>query len=113
MDLQPPLPITTQIELADFDSGEFSLNEWLRKRALKNNAMGASRCFVLLNGAAVIGYYNLSAGAVSLESAPKTLRRNMPNPLSVLLLGRLAVDTFIHFEDQLIDAPFEIGDRYC
>lgn len=94
--LKPPLPITADIGLADFDSGELSLNEWLKKRALKNNAAGASRCFVLCNGKTVIGYYSLSAGAISHETAPKSMRRNMPNPLPVLLLGRLAVDKRYH-----------------
>jgi len=96
LNLRPPSPITADIELADFDSGELSLNDWLKKRALKNNAAGASRCFVLCNGNTVIGYYSLSAGAISHEAAPKALRRNMPDPLPVLLLGRLAVDKRYH-----------------
>lgn len=94
--LSPASPITPNIELADFDSGELFLNEWLKKRALKNNAAGASRCFVLCNGNSVIGYYSLSAGAISHETAPEAMRRNMPDPLPVLLLGRLAVDKRYH-----------------
>jgi GNAT superfamily N-acetyltransferase len=94
--LTPPAPITSGHDLADFDSGEASLDEWLRKRALKNHAAGASRCFVLCAGASVIGYYSLSAGAISHEAAPKAMRRNMPDPLPVLLLGRLAVDRRYH-----------------
>jgi Acetyltransferase (GNAT) family. len=96
LDFTPPAPITANHELADFDSGEPSLNEWLKKRAFKNHVSGASRCFVLRTGANVIGYYSLSAGAISHEAAPKTMRRNMPNPLPVLLLGRLAVDKRYH-----------------
>ncbi len=94
--LTPPTPITAGHALADFDCGELSLNEWLKRRALKNHAAGASRCFVLCTGATVVGYYSLSAGAISHESAPKALRRNMPDPLPVLLLGRLAVDKRYH-----------------
>ena len=96
LDFTPPALITADQELADFDSGESSLNEWLKKRAFKNHSTGASRCFVLCVGAAVIGYYSLSAGAISHEAAPKAMRRNMPNPLPVLLLGRLAVDKRYH-----------------
>lgn len=96
LDLTPPAPITADHELAGFDSGEPSLNEWLKKRAFKHHASGASRCFVLCTGADVITYYSLSAGAISHEGAPKTMRRNMPNPLPVLLLGRLAVDKHYH-----------------
>jgi GNAT superfamily N-acetyltransferase len=94
--LTPPAPITSVHELADFDSGELSLDEWLKKRALKNHATGASRCFVLCAGASVIGYYSLSAGAIRHEAAPKAMRRNMPDPLPVILLGRLAVDRRYH-----------------
>src|SRR5665811_616004 len=96
LDLTQPAPITANQALANFDSGEFSLNEWLKKRAFKNHAAGASRCFVLCAGKDVIGYYSLSAGAISHEAAPKAMRRNMPNPLPVLLLGRLAVDKRYH-----------------
>lgn len=96
LDFAPPTPITADQELANFDSGELSLNEWLKKRAFKNHASGASRCFVLCGGATVIGYYSLSAGAISHEAAPRAMRRNMPDPLPVLLLGRLAVDKRYH-----------------
>lgn len=92
----PPAPITATHDLTDFDSGELSLNDWLKRRALKNHAAGASRCFVLCVGKGVIGYYSLSAGAISCEKAPKTLRRKMPDPLPVLYLGRLAVDRRDH-----------------
>lgn len=95
-DLSSPTPIAVDHELDSFDSGELSLDEWLKKRALRNQVSGASRCFVLCNGKKVIGYYCLSAGAISHESAPKSMRRNMPNPLPVLLLGRLAIDKNFH-----------------
>lgn len=94
--MKPPSPITTDHNLTNFDCGEPSLNDWLKRRALKNHASGASRCFVVCSGATVIGYYSLSAGAISHESAPKALRRNMPDPLPVLLLGRLAIDKKYH-----------------
>lgn len=96
LDFAPPAPITADQCLANFDSGEWSLNEWLKKRAFKNHASGASRCFVLCGGTTVIGYYSLSAGAISHAAAPKAMRRNMPDPLPVLLLGRLAVDRRYH-----------------
>ena len=92
----PPGPINADHDLADLDSGESSLNEWLRRRAFKNHAAGASRCFVLCAGSTVVAYYSLSAGAISHEAAPKAMRRNMPDPLPILLLGRLAVDHRYH-----------------
>ena len=39
----------------------------------------------------VVGYYALAAGAVSHEDAPGRIRRNMPDPVPVIVLGRLAV----------------------
>lgn len=95
-ELAPPTAIRADHQLANFDSGEASLDEWLKKRALKNHLAGASRCFVLCSGDVVIGYYSLSAGAIGHEAAPKAMRRNMPDPLPVLLLGRLAVHREYH-----------------
>jgi GNAT superfamily N-acetyltransferase len=40
----------------------------------------------------VIGYYALASGAITLELAPGRFRRNMPNPIPVVVLARLAVD---------------------
>jgi GNAT superfamily N-acetyltransferase len=94
--LTPPAPITAAHRREAFESGEASLDDWLKRRALKNHAAGASRCFVVCAGEQVIGYYSLSAGAVGHETAPKALRRNMPDPSPVLLLGRLAVDRRHH-----------------
>ena len=94
--LSPPLPVAAHHALEDFACGVPSLDEWLKKRALKNHASGASRCFVLCEGARVAGYYTLSAGAISHEAAPKAMRLNMPDPLPVLLLGRLAIDERHH-----------------
>jgi GNAT superfamily N-acetyltransferase len=94
--LSAPVPISTIHELDRFESGELSLDEWLKKRALKNQVTGASRCFVLCEEKTVIGYYTLSAGAITLDIAPKAMRRNMPQPLPVLLLGRLAIDRNYH-----------------
>jgi GNAT superfamily N-acetyltransferase len=96
LNLSTPLLLSVDHELIHFASGEPSLDEWLKKRALKNQASGASRCFVLCNHKMVIGYYSLSAGAISHTSVPKTMRRNMPDPLPVLLLGRLAIDRNYH-----------------
>jgi GNAT superfamily N-acetyltransferase len=69
------------------------LDEWLRKRALGNQASGASRTFVVTDASGrVMGYYALAAGAVARETATSAVRRNMPDPVPVLVLGRLAVD---------------------
>ncbi len=94
--ISAPALISGSHRLDNFDCGEPSLDEWLQKRALRNQASGASRCFVVRAGADVIGYYTLSAGAIGHEAAPKPMRRNMPDPLPALLLGRLAIDRRYH-----------------
>jgi len=90
--LSPPVRITDTHQLASFDCGVPSLNDWLKKRAIKNDRSGASRSYVLCEGQAVIGYYCLAAGAIGHAEAPPPLRRNMPDPIPVLVLGRLAID---------------------
>jgi predicted N-acetyltransferase YhbS len=79
-------------DLVLFYSGEQSLDNWLKKRALANQVSGASRTFVACEGRRVAGYYALASGAVTVASVPGKFRRNMPDPIPVVLLGRLAVD---------------------
>lgn len=95
-ELTAPAPISAAHALDDFACGEPSLDAWLKRRALRNHASGASRCFVVCEGTRVVGYYSLSAGAIGHDAAPKAMRRNTPDPLPVLLLGRLAIDERYH-----------------
>lgn len=69
LNLTPSKPITVDQKLDNFESAELSLNEWLKKRAYKNHAVGASRCFVLCAGADVIGYHNQGIGQALLRDA--------------------------------------------
>ncbi|WP_016877386.1 GNAT family N-acetyltransferase [Chlorogloeopsis fritschii] len=94
--LQPPQPIKPEHQLEDFDSGSSELNDWLRKRALKNEASGASRTYVVTVGQKVIAYYCLANGSVVNTQAPSRVRRNMPDPIPVMVIGRLAVDCNWH-----------------
>jgi GNAT superfamily N-acetyltransferase len=87
-----PEPIAEHHDLVAFDSGEPELDGWLRRRALANEREFASRTFVVCSGRLVVGYYCLAAGSVSHAEAPGTVRRNMPQPIPVIVLGRLAVD---------------------
>jgi GNAT superfamily N-acetyltransferase len=79
-------------DLLNFDSGEPVLDDWLRRRALHNEASGASRTYVVCVEKTVVGYYTLAVGAVAHSEAPGRVRRNRPDPLPVMVLGRLAVD---------------------
>lgn len=87
-----PRPLTAQDDSASFDSGEVSLDEYLRIRALTNQHRGASRCFVTCRQGRVIGYYALAASSVEHRAVPGRIRRNVPDPIPVILLSRLAVD---------------------
>jgi GNAT superfamily N-acetyltransferase len=91
--LTPPTPITEAHDLGQFSCGVSSLDDWLQKRALKNERASVSRTYVTRDGKRVVGYYCLAAGAISLQEAPKKMTRNMPGPIPVLVLGRLAIDT--------------------
>ena len=79
-------------ETQDFDCGVGVLNDWLKKRALVNHLSGASRTYVAIAGRRVAGFYCLSAGSVLHIHAPGSIRRNMPEPVPVVVMGRLAVD---------------------
>jgi predicted N-acetyltransferase YhbS len=87
-----PRPISEVDDAATFDSGEPTLDDYLRKRALANHIGGASRCFVTCRDGRIVGYYALSTGAVSHVDSSSKFRRNMPDPIPVILLSRLAID---------------------
>jgi len=77
---------------SQFDCGEQTLNEWLIRRSLKNQQSGASRTYVICKENRVIAYYALASGSIERLIASKTIARNMPDPIPVTVLGRLAVD---------------------
>jgi GNAT superfamily N-acetyltransferase len=89
--LSAPAPITPEARIDDFSSGKPPLDDWLQRRAMKAEGRSA-RTYIVTAHSAVVGYYCFAAGAVRLLDAPKALRRNMPDPVPVILLGRLAVD---------------------
>ena len=87
-----PERLSAAHDVSAFDSGEPALDDWLRRRALPNEAGGASRSYVVCAGRKVVGYYTLAAGAVAHAQSPGRVRRNMPDPVPVMVIGRLAVD---------------------
>jgi len=91
--LSAPQPLAATHLLDDFECGERVLDEWLKRRAMINQTNGASRTFVVMDEEnRVRGFYAMAAGAVSHQLATGSVRRNMPDPVPVLVLGRLAVD---------------------
>lgn len=90
--LSAPAPLTAAHDREPFACGVPVLDDWLKKRALKNEAAGASRTYVICADTTVVGYYSLAAGGMARSDAPPSLRRNMPDPIPAMVLGRLAVD---------------------
>ena len=93
--LSAPEPLSPGHALDEFDSGVPALGAWLKTRARANEAAGASRTFVIAQGEAgnnVVGYYSLAAASIMREQATGKVKRNMPEPVPAVLIGRLALD---------------------
>ena len=86
-----PEPLASDHAVGGFDSGVVSLDDWLRRRALDNQASGASRTFVVRDEGHVVAYYALAASAVAPNAVPGRFKRNMPDPIPVVVLARLAI----------------------
>ena len=87
-----PEPLAEPHDLSAFVSGVDVLDEWLRRRARANQVSGASRTFVVTEDGKVVAYYALASGAITAAESVGRFRRNMPDPIPVAVLGRLAVD---------------------
>ena len=89
-----PRPITATDQTEDFESGKASLDRYLIERAVSNHIGDIARCYVCLDeqSGQILGYYTLSAVAIAHTNLPGKVRRNAPNPVPAVLLGRLAVD---------------------
>ena len=84
--------IQSSHDISSFDCGNPLLNDWLKRRALANHSGGATRCYVVTQANAVVAHYAMSAGAVAASQATGNVKRNMPDPIPVLVLARLAID---------------------
>jgi GNAT superfamily N-acetyltransferase len=90
--LLAPCPIADHHDLDQFSCGVPNLDNWLQKRARSNERSRASRTYVLCDDQRVIGYYALASGSLAANAAPGKVKRNMPDPIPVMILGRLAID---------------------
>jgi GNAT superfamily N-acetyltransferase len=92
MKFTPPEPLASYHSLADFDCGILALDDWLKRRSLSNQTSGATRTFVTCADERVVGYYALAAGSINTQAVRGSFRRNMPDPIPVVILARLAID---------------------
>lgn len=87
-----PEPLRSNHQIDAFDSGVPALDQWLTRRALANEAAGATRTFVTCQEGRVVGFYSLAAASIVHSIASSRIRRNMPDPIPAVVLARLAVD---------------------
>jgi GNAT superfamily N-acetyltransferase len=92
--LARPTPLQPEHDVSAFSCGHATLDEWLQRRALANQRAGASRVYVVTESKSqkVVAYYALASGALALRDATGKLRRNMPDPIPMAILGRLAIN---------------------
>ena len=89
-------PISKRHVTADFDCGSEAQTTWLRKYALHADRSDSTKVQVVTRSGHrhLVGYYALSAGSVESADAPERVLKGMPrNPVPVIILTRLAVDS--------------------
>ena len=91
--LSAPEPLDPSHDISQLSSGVPALDAWLRGKARLNEAKGDSRAYVGCDGNRVAGFYSLAASSVEKRRLSSWVGRNMPEPIPVILLGQLAVDT--------------------
>jgi ribosomal protein S18 acetylase RimI-like enzyme len=78
-----------------FDCGVEALDRYLKDLATQDVRRHLSRVFVVAAGRddpRVLGYYSLSAAAISRAQLPSSLARKLPNyPIPAARIGRLAI----------------------
>ncbi|HEX6000325.1 MAG TPA: GNAT family N-acetyltransferase [Hyphomicrobiaceae bacterium] len=91
----PPRPLKADDDRAAFDCGRPALNTWFQRHAWASHASGISRTNVICDADAgmIVGYVSLTAAQIERGFLPKAHRRNKPDPITVTLLGQLAVVT--------------------
>jgi GNAT superfamily N-acetyltransferase len=92
IEINPPTPIKTEHVIDSFDCDNDDLNKWLKQRALKNEGHASRTYVVTTANNVVIAYYCLAFGSITHEEAASKVKRNMPNPIPAMIVGRLAVD---------------------
>ena len=92
-EINGPEPLSAHHDASMFDSGAESLDAWLKSKGRLNEAKGGARTYVVCEGERVIAFYSLAAGSVERRRVSSRVGRSMPEPIPVILLGQLAVDS--------------------
>ena len=91
-----PVPFAAEHRIEGFDCGKPKLTDWLKAHSLDNEGRSSRTYVVVANtgpqAGEVVGYYTLATGGVTRSEMPRKIRHDLPNPVPVMMLGRLAVD---------------------
>jgi GNAT superfamily N-acetyltransferase len=92
--LAGPELLTGEHVLSGFDCGVPALNDWLARRALRNEFSGTSRTWVVVDvdSNQVVAFYASSTASMLRTAAPRKMGRNQPEDMPAVLLARMAVD---------------------
>lgn len=92
--LTAPRPLLKSDDRTSFDCGQATLNHWFGRHAWGNEKEDASRTYVMVDPDtnSVAGYVSLVTGQIERDFLPKNRQRNKPDPVPIILLGKLAVD---------------------
>lgn len=95
MGISAPTQLTDQHQLNAFRCSIEALDNWLTKQALKSQKRGTARVYVVNDTRTnqVVGYYAIAMGSVSREQGFSSLKRNSPDPIPMVILARLGVDS--------------------
>lgn len=78
---------------SSFNSGEPTLDQWLRRYAGQNRRWNTAATWVISDAhEAVVAYASIAMTSIDHSAAPFQLAKHAPDPVPALLLGRLAVD---------------------
>ena len=86
-------PLAPRHDVSRLSSGVPAPDAWLHRKAWPNEAGGGARTHVACDGDRVAGFYSLAASSVERRRVSSRVGRNVPEPIPVILLGQLAVDT--------------------
>lgn len=95
MQFHRPAPLDPNKHRRDeFNSGEPTLDDWLRRYAGQNRRGNTAAVWVIADtNQTVVCYATLSMTAVDRSSSPTSLGKGAPQQIPALLVGRLATDT--------------------
>jgi GNAT superfamily N-acetyltransferase len=85
-------PLRREHAVEHFTCGEAALDDFLSKFALPSQQANASRTYVAVSNATIVGFYTLVASEIAYMNAPPRLSKGQArHPIPLMLLARLAV----------------------